>query len=234
MTIMTPSPKAAWSYNLPPSNGATYSKTGTVETLLPILKMKSALLQIQDQCISYDSNRGQSFRYNNDDDSDANQRLLVESIFQQIQTSIPTQEKAFKKIFDEYSDPITYKQKYMDQNAFLIYYTKGFDGFGRPSIEDSMGVEIEAGAAGGTGGTPTYTRRLSKQTLQYSARNEIWIAFEEFYTELEYIRKEQNSKTLTNSASQNIQELIPLLHRTLQALDVYLNLDADVNGDRNK
>jgi hypothetical protein len=39
-------------------------------------------------------------------------------------------------LFDEHSEGISYKQQFLDQNAFLVYYTKGFDGPGRPSIED--------------------------------------------------------------------------------------------------
>lgn len=33
---------------------------------------------------------------------------------------IPRNERAFKLIFDAYSDPVSYKQKFLDQNAFLV------------------------------------------------------------------------------------------------------------------
>ena len=42
--------------------------------------------------------------------------------------ALPREEKAFKRVFDEYSDAVDYKTKFMDQNAFLVYYTRGFDG----------------------------------------------------------------------------------------------------------
>ena len=51
-------------------------------------------------------------------------------------SKIPLIEKDFKKLFDEHSEGISYKQQFLDQNAFLVYYTKGFDGPGRPSIEE--------------------------------------------------------------------------------------------------
>ena len=44
---------------------------------------------------------------------------------------LPSGEKEFKRLFDEYSQGVSYKQVYLDQNAFLVYYTKGFDGPGR-------------------------------------------------------------------------------------------------------
>lgn len=78
--------------------------------------------------------------------------------------NIPTNEKQFKKIFDEYSDPVSYKQKYMDSNAFLVYYTNGFDGPNRDSIE----------------------KDIPKQTLQYGARNDVWNGFEELMDEMKF------------------------------------------------
>ena len=50
--------------------------------------------------------------------------------------AVPTQEVAFKRTFDEFSEGVSYKQVWRDQNAFLVYYTGGFDGVGRPSIEN--------------------------------------------------------------------------------------------------
>lgn len=78
---------------------------------------------------------------------------------------IPRDEQAFKRLFDAYSDPVSYKQKFLDQNAFLVYYTKGFDGPNRAGIEDDL---------------------PEKQALQYGARNEAWIAWEELQAELAF------------------------------------------------
>ena len=77
----------------------------------------------------------------------------------------------FKQLFDAYSDPVSYKQKFLDQNAFLVYYTKGFDGPGRPNIEDASD---------------------ERQTLQFGARNESWINWESFLVELKYIDDSDN------------------------------------------
>jgi hypothetical protein len=81
--------------------------------------------------------------------------------------AIPREEQAFKRLFDAYSDPVSYKQKFLDQNAFLVYYTRGFDGPNRPVIEEEL---------------------PEKQTLQYGVRNEAWVAWEELQAELEFQR----------------------------------------------
>ena len=35
--------------------------------------------------------------------------------------NIPRDENDFKRLFDSYSTPVSYKQKFLDQNAFLVY-----------------------------------------------------------------------------------------------------------------
>jgi hypothetical protein len=82
--------------------------------------------------------------------------------------TIPRQEDVFKALFDAYSDPLSYKQRFVDQNAFLVYYTKGFDGPGRPSIEDDLPV---------------------KQTIQYGTRNDAWVAYNSFLVEIYFQRQ---------------------------------------------
>ena len=84
---------------------------------------------------------------------------------------ISTSETSFKKVFDEYSDPVSYKQKFLDQNAFLVYYTKGFDGPGRENIEADIN---------------------ERQTQQFGLRNEAWIAWESFLVELKFIDDDEN------------------------------------------
>ena len=104
-------PPAASARNLPVSNGASGANRGTAATLVPIIRLKSgidtALLQLPN---------------------------IAEC--QKIFLKIPLAEKDFKKLFDEHSEGVSYKQQFLDQNAFLVYYTKGFDGPGRPSIEE--------------------------------------------------------------------------------------------------
>jgi hypothetical protein len=97
--------------NLPISNGAVGLNRGKAVSLVPILKLRnsvnSALLQLPNV---------------------QNCKDLL--------SNVPNIEKDFKILFDEHSEGISYKQQFLDQNAFLVYYTKGFDGPGRPSIED--------------------------------------------------------------------------------------------------
>ena len=104
-------PSSVQARNLPVSNGASGANRGTALTLAPILKLKNAI----DVAIVELPNIPK-----------------CEAIF----SKIPLIEKDFKVLFDEHSEGISYKQQFLDQNAFLVYYTRGFDGPGRPSIED--------------------------------------------------------------------------------------------------
>jgi hypothetical protein len=104
-------PLHAEARNLPTSNGASGANRGTASTLVPILEMKNTV-----------------------DSATALLPNILEC--EKLLSKIPAIEKDFKKIFDEHSEGISYKQQFLDQNAFLVYYTKGFDGPGRPSIEE--------------------------------------------------------------------------------------------------
>ena len=104
-------PMSACARNLPTSNGASGANRGEASTLVPIIQMRD------------------------------NVKLAIAQMenLQECETllsRIPLIEKDFKKLFDEHSEGISYKQQFLDQNAFLVYYTKGFDGPGRPSIEE--------------------------------------------------------------------------------------------------
>jgi hypothetical protein len=108
---------------------------------------------------------------------------------------IPTDETTFKRLFDNYSDNVSYKQRFLDQNAFLVYYTKGFDGPNRPSIESDLPV---------------------KQTLQYGARNDASVAWQGFLDEVNYVAKHPTEGSLS--------DLDELLKRVINAVDAYLDL----------
>ena len=118
--------------NLPTDTGASSAQRGTVAGLVPIVELQSAV-------------RAASAAL---PDVGAVARAL---------DAVPTQEVAFKRTFDEFSEGVSYKQVWRDQNAFLVYYTGGFDGAGRPSIEND---------------TPSEER----QRQQYGLRNEAWLA----------------------------------------------------------
>merc|ERR1712194_262684 len=123
---------------------------------------------------------------------------LCSALLHSILKNLPREERAFKRVFDSYSTPVSYKQKFLDQNAFLVYYTKGFDGPGRPSIEE-----------GDTN---------SLQTLQYGSRNDAWTAIDDLFVELEYGEK---SKPGDGSGK---EELVALFEKVSKAIDSYLRL----------
>ena len=104
-------PLSACARNLPTSNGASGANRGEASTLVPILQMRNNV----ELAIAQMTNLQEC-------------ELLL--------SKVPLIEKDFKKLFDEHSEGISYKQQFLDQNAFLVYYTKGFDGPGRPSIEE--------------------------------------------------------------------------------------------------
>lgn len=158
--------------NLPEPTDRSRTQAATIETLIPILQLKQTAARL--------------LRLIEEDATSPSIEALTKSI--------PTEEKSFKSIFDAYSDPVSYKQKFVDQNAFLVYYTKGFDGPGRPSMESDLPV---------------------KQTLQYGSRNDAWVAFHEFLAEYNY------QKNNTNDV--NVEYLMLPLKEMIKALDQYLS-----------
>ena len=156
----------AFSSNLPVPTGADTSKVGTVDTLIPLVVLRDSMVTMQRELSNQSPGKFQ------------------------IDGSIPKVENEFKKLFDSYSEPISYKQRFLDQNAFLVYYTKGFDGPGRGNIEDDIN---------------------ERQTQQFGLRNEAWIAWENFLTELKYIDDKDN-------------DCAKYLASAVRSLDAYLDL----------
>jgi hypothetical protein len=138
--------RPALAANLPYVATSDLSKVGTFESLLPIIKLLDALQKLKDEL----------------------QRSPDAFLRRPLDSQLPASEQSFKAIFDSYSDPVSYKQRFLDQNAFLVYYTRGFDGPGRPSIEEDVNI---------------------RQTLEYGYRNEAWVAYEEFLSEMKYSRQ---------------------------------------------
>ena len=168
--------------NLPSSTGADTSKVGTVDTLIPIVQLRVSLNNLLSQITN----------------------TFGPDLLQNVQQrNLPTDETSFKKIFDAYSDPVSYKQKFVDQNAFLVYYSKGFDGPGRANIENDLPV---------------------KQTLQYGARNDAWVAMDDFLVELNYAAKQVENMSSSSSGSYDKEDLLQPLKKVIQSIDNYLNL----------
>jgi len=136
--------------NLPSSTGADESKTGTVTSLKGIVSLRYSLSRLE----------GKRYQKNMN---------YLDGV------TIPSDEQSFKRIFDSYSDSVSYKQKFIDQNAFLVYYTKGFDGPGRPNIEEDNN---------------------ERQTLQYGFRNDAWICWDNVLTELKFIDDDDDGELL--------------------------------------
>ena len=156
--------------NLPESNGADLSGTGTVEALRPIVRLRQELGIIRNE--------------------------LDQEKVSTISISIPTKEQDFKRIFDAYSHPVSYKQRFLDQNAFLVYYTNGYDGPNRPKLEE----KDDPGAR--------------KQSAQYGARNDAWVAWDNFLSELEFVKGQREDDD---------RELKTLLEAVIQSVDAYLS-----------
>ena len=100
-------------------------------------------------------------------------RAFFDDIRSALKESYFLKEKGFKRIFDEYSEGVSYKQQFLDKNAFLVYYTGGFDGPGRGSIEKE-------------------TPKESLQKAQYGYRNDAWVALDECMSELDYLLQQED------------------------------------------
>lgn len=189
-TVHTSSrPAPAFAKNLPDPISIDASKTGTAETLQPILNLEAALKDLLAEISQVAAEQTQPL--------DAIVESLTEVTKQTTTTtSIPTTEKEFKAIFDAFSDPVSYKQKFVDQNAFLVYYSKGFDGPGRPSLESDLPV---------------------RQTLQYGTRNDAWVAWEAFCVERDFQRRHPEDGA-------DARELQRLLQNVANAVDSYLKV----------
>lgn len=193
----------AFARNMPVSNGADTSNVGTVTALIPIVKLRADLDSLQ-------QNLKAEYKRNLDGPLDVMSKGKTSISFTKCDSStgrmsatIPTEEKDFKKIFDAYSDQVSYKQKFLDQNAFLVYYTNGYDGPGRDNLEKDPVNE--------------------RQTLQFGARNEAWIGWDDFLAEWEYYSS-SSSRTNTNDAEESFSEMMKYLTNTIQAVDRYLKL----------
>ena len=188
-------PSPAFAKNLPdvsPSVDPTRTP-GTTETLQPILRLEAVLKELH--TVLDQAKTQQPSAVAGDATSSSN---VLKELTTQTRT-IPRTEREFKAIFDAYSDPVSYKQKFVDQNAFLVYYTKGFDGPGRPSMESDLPV---------------------KQTLQYGARNDAWVAYDDFCVELDYQRSRNDLGEDNNNYDP--EELQKHLQRAIDAVDSYL------------
>ena len=80
-----------------------------------------------------------------------------------------------------------------------MYYTNGFDGIDRPSIEIQDQMEVLQGK-------------------QYGYRNEVWIGIDEARSELSYLL------SLSDIATSDLNDLVDYITQSKTALDNYLQL----------
>ena len=174
--------------NMPTNTGADLSKTGSVDTLIPIVAIQQGIINCKSQL---------------DNSNEGYENLIspetCKSLLQSLVKTIPRDETSFKRIFDAYSTPVSYKQKFLDQNAFLVYYTKGYDGDNRPNIEEDVNTQ---------------------QLMQYGSRNDAWAAIDDLFVELEFGQKAKDDDNTLSSKG----ELISLADKVSAALDAYLSL----------
>ena len=196
-------PSLASAANLPESTVADLSRTGSIETLTPILKMQRNLVNAKSHLVPTEASSSSLVP--------AEQCTLI---LQSLIANIPRDEKAFKRIFDSYSTPVSYKQKFLDQNAFLVYYTKGFDGPGRPSIE--------------SGDDATN----SVQTMQYGARNDAWAGMDDLFVELEFGGSNKGKENGDGVSARD--DLMELVNKVIISFDEYLSYapESDVKEAR--
>ena len=173
--------------NMPKETGADLTNTGSIDTLIPIVAIQKSILSCKSQLDK--SNEG----YENLVSPETCRSLL-----QSLVKTIPRDETSFKRVFDAYSTPVSYKQKFLDQNAFLVYYTKGYDGDNRPNIEEDVNI----------------------QSKQYGSRNDAWAAIDDLFVELEFGQKTKDDDNTLSSKG----ELISLVDKVSAALDAYLSL----------
>lgn len=140
-------PAAARAANLPSNNGASGKEKGSYKALARIESILRASKAAE---------------------ASASADGALDDIRSALMEIYSLEEKGFKKLFDEYSEGISYKQQFLDKNAFLVYYTGGFDGPGRGSIEEE-------------------SPRESLQKAQYGYRNDAWVALDECMSELDYL-----------------------------------------------
>lgn len=159
--------------NLPTSNGASGAARGTAKALAPILRLEAAVARAAAATARGDL---------------AGSRAALDAV--------PAKEKDFKRLFDEFSVDVSYKQRYKDANAFVVYYSGGFDGAGRDSIEAEDPVE-------------------ELQKSQYGFRNEAWAGVDDARAELAYLLGEPGEPTA---------DLASMLARAETALARYVAL----------
>jgi hypothetical protein len=160
--------QSASARNLPESTGARGDHRGETVALLPIIRIEKSLKA-------------------------AEKALPDLSACSKALATIPAKEKDFKRLFDEYSEGVSYKQQYLDSNAFLVYYTQGFDGPGRESIEKESDATL-------------------KQEAQFGYRNDAAVALDEARAELDFQQTQSSEEVDLKELENDLKDADVALH----------------------
>ncbi|KAL7524041.1 hypothetical protein ACHAWF_000795 [Thalassiosira exigua] len=168
-------PSLASASNLPDSTGADLSRTGTVDTLMPIVAMQRSLTKAKLQL---------------SDPSDGEPVIPPSTFTSRSHFQHAYLGKRGRPSGFSYSTPVSYKRKFLDENTFHVYYSKGFDGPGRANIEEDATGNVKM--------------------LLYGFRNDALSALDDSFVELEC---GQQSDAIDASSSRG--ELVALVDKVL-------------------
>ena len=178
--------------NLPESNGASGKFIGTAKVLTPIIKLRDNIHTASTLI-----------------ETDPKQALNIIN-------KLPNKEVEFKRLFDEFSNGVSYKQQYLDKNAFVVYYTQGFDGPGRPSIESDSDGES------------------TKMSMQYGYRNDAWLALKDAVDDITDLNltttyaavpgEPSSLETYDKEYKQSIKDIMKELSIAEKAINAYISL----------
>eukprot|EP00587_Corethron_hystrix_P010708 CAMPEP_0113321328 /NCGR_PEP_ID=MMETSP0010_2-20120614/14853_1 /TAXON_ID=216773 ORGANISM="Corethron hystrix, Strain 308" /NCGR_SAMPLE_ID=MMETSP0010_2 /ASSEMBLY_ACC=CAM_ASM_000155 /LENGTH=211 /DNA_ID=CAMNT_0000179433 /DNA_START=301 /DNA_END=939 /DNA_ORIENTATION=+ /assembly_acc=CAM_ASM_000155 len=112
----------------------------------------------------------------------------------------------FLRTFDALSVPKSYRQSYMENNAFLVYYTGGYDGPGRPRMEEYV------------------TDAEDMHAKQAALRNDAWAAVDVLVAELNYVTKADLTAMSPSDIAESWIVISSNLEEASKAVESFLNL----------
>jgi len=163
--------------NMPVSNGASDKDIGQPRALAVVLQLRKRIATAEREA-----------------EAESTVRRKAQAVVDGLR-SVESDERKFKAQFDAFSDRVAYKTRYMDSNAFLVYYTSGFDGPGRPAMVSDESVV----------------------SMQNGYRNDAWTA-------VLCAREEAQYLIGANSGADDTADLAAALRAASRAVDAYVKL----------
>ncbi|CAM9567841.1 unnamed protein product [Chrysoparadoxa australica] len=119
--------------------------------------------------------------------------------------SVPEATK-LKAVFDAYAGPVSYSTRVKENNAFLIYYTGGYDGTGRAKLGSREEEEQDPS--------------IARQAEQYGLRNEVIFQLAEANSLLDFV----SSSGPDEQELPELAELQEALASAVTSIDKFLAL----------